>query len=100
MQVAMKNKKKQAIYIAIIVISLGVSGWLVYGSLDIGGGGLDVLQDNDLDADSLSAGNTTFPYGTSLDFSIFSDAKFLELTEQPRLNVTEQELGKINAFVP
>ena len=93
----MKDKKKQGIYIAIIVISLGVAGWLLYGSL-----GGSIIDDSILSHELISSENLTgtFPYGTSLDFSIFSDDLFLELTEQPRLNVTEQELGKINAFVP
>lgn len=111
MQITMENKKKQMVYIAIIVVSFGVTAWLVFGSLFGGGEDTADLVTQHLSpssGDSVSGqspavgtpSSATLPYGTSFDFSIFSDERFLELVGQPKLQVSPSELGKNNAFIP
>lgn len=107
MKILMENKKKQLIYIGIMVVSLGVIAWLWLGSgsssgppavgnvltaLTAGSSGNGSLQ-------SLDA-ITTLPYGKTFKTEVFSDPRFKELVAPPRLDVKKEELGRENPFLP
>jgi len=101
MQVLMENKKKQWMYVGIIVISLGVAGWLLFGNRIISTDEI-VIQHGDIfgsGGQSLETQNL-LPYGTEFDVSITSDPRFLELVPAARLQVEDSELGKANPFSP
>jgi hypothetical protein len=97
MKLAMDNKKKQYIYIAIIVACFGGTIWVWFGGgISFGGSGESNIS---LSAPTSGSDNAILPYGTKFDTSILSDRRFKDLKDSDKLIITPEELGRPNPFL-
>lgn len=93
----MENKKKQFIYIGVVIVCLGAIAWIWFG----GGAGratpppvpaiLNPLV-------SMSDSSDALPYGTDFDLKLFEDERFSRLVPFRPLLVAPEELGRSNPF--
>ena len=96
MKIMVEDKKKQIIYIVIIVLSLGGTAWVWLGGGFFGGSDLVILPPTGF---SSRADSQILPFGTKLDTTIFSDPRFKELKDIEPLTVSKEELGRLNPFI-
>jgi len=98
MQVTMENKKKQWIYIAIIVIAFAATGWLILKNRS-GSSQLTDAADVTQNTAQMDEIQSLLPMGPDFDTSVFTNEKYLELNDYTDLKVDPSELGAANPFV-
>jgi hypothetical protein len=95
MKFMVEDKKKQIIYIVIIVLCLGGAGWVWFGGSF---GGSEELLPPALGGTS-RPDSQILPFGSKLDITIFSDPRYKELKDMESLVITKEELGRSNPFL-
>jgi hypothetical protein len=107
MKLMVEDKKKQIIYIVVIVLCLGGTAWVWFGGGFSTGGSADVsstaavpnLAGGAAPASLVGSDKSVLPFGTKFDLSLFSDARFKELKDTESLRVAPEELGRYNPFI-
>ncbi|HLC44885.1 MAG: hypothetical protein A2722_04190 [Candidatus Doudnabacteria bacterium RIFCSPHIGHO2_01_FULL_50_11] len=100
MRLTVDNKRKQWIYLALIIASIGGMLWLWLGSgspsVDTGAiqQALNATPAPDLPISS------TLPLGSNFDLNVLRNQKYLELTPSKKLELNPDEIGRSNPFVP
>ena len=103
MQIFMKNKKKQIIYLIIFFFSVGGSIWVWLGSKS----SPEIVPNSTITAGFQGVGLTDtasnalsgyLPFGTDFETDLFSKPEFLQLRPTVKLIVTPEELGRENPF--
>lgn len=104
MKFFMENKKKQGMYLGVIILSLGFMVWIWTG----GRSKVPSVDPVDISNAMLGSGTTPsantaagslLPYGTEFDTGLLSDPAFLRLKSKPKLQVFSEDLGVDNPFL-
>ena len=103
MQILMKNKRKQVIYLIILFGALGGSAFIWFGASS----GPEPVPESVINAAFGGVGfggavsdtpSGLLPFGTDFETDLFSQPKFLELRPTGELIVNPEELGLGNPF--
>lgn len=124
MKLLMEDKKKQMIYLAVMLVSLGIMWWIWFGG---GGSPIPAVQpapvvnmvaptsttstpavgmaSSAIDAGAvmplgLPAAMSQLPYGTEINTGVLEDERFRRLVSADSLRVSPEELGRLNPFMP
>lgn len=93
----MENKKKQLIYLGILGVCILIMGWVWFGpGVPSSGSALETSLLTDLTTPASGGG---LPYGTDFDLKILEDVRFKSLVPVSALQVTPEELGRVNPFL-
>lgn len=105
MKILMKNRKKQAIYVAVLLACWGVLGWIwipkftekpvVVDSSVVS----NALNVNGPAAATAGAGSL-LPFGEKFNTAVLKDARFQALIAPKILTLDPAELGRGNPFLP
>ncbi|MDP2932557.1 MAG: PsbP-related protein [bacterium] len=123
MKLLMEDKKKQMIYLALMLVSLGIMWWVWFGSSNSTPKVQPAIVANAMNPKSatptpavgttqptmptgavtpigLPASMSQLPYGTDINTGILEDERFRRLVSSDGVSVSPEELGRINPFMP
>lgn len=123
MKLLMEDKKKQMIYLALMLVSLGIMWWVWFGSSNSTPKVQPAVVANAMNPKSatptpavgttqptiptgavtpagLPTSMSQLPYGTEINTGILEDERFRRLVSSDGLSVSPEELGRINPFMP